>query len=108
MDRIIELTDENGVKKQFRYLFAVTKEDTDVPYGFFVEVDAQRPEVVVFKFDNEGVMQDLETPEEWEYAQKVFNSYLAQMRGGCGGCHGGCHDDEECGCGDDSSCDGCH
>ena len=51
-------------------------------------------------------MKDLETQEEWQYAQQEFDSYIAQMHGGCGGCHGGCHDDDSCGCGDDCSCEG--
>ena len=54
MDQIIKLVDENGIEKEFRYLFAVTRTQTDVPYAFFMETNATRPEVVVYKFDEEG------------------------------------------------------
>lgn len=109
MDQIIKLVDENGVEKEFRYLFAITRQETDEPYAYFVEINAQRPEVVVYKFDNEGNMKDLETPEEWEFAQKAFNAQVAQMHGGCGGCHGSCHDGDDCNCDSDCDCNGgCH
>ncbi|MEE0967642.1 MAG: hypothetical protein U0L85_11440 [Bacilli bacterium] len=106
MDQTIKIVDEHGVEKEFRYLFGITRQETDEPYGYFVEINSPRPEVVVYKFNSEGQMKDLETQEEWQYAQQVFDSYIAQMHGGCGGCHGGCHDDDSCGCGDDCSCEG--
>lgn len=106
MDQIIKLVDENGIEKEFRYLFAVTRTQTDVPYAFFMETNATRPEVVVYKFDEEGNLKDLETQEEWIFAQKAFNAQMAKMQGGCDGCHGGCHGDDTCGCGDNCGCEG--
>lgn len=106
MDQTIKLVDENGIEKEFRYLFSISKSQDDIPYSYFMELNSTKPEVVVYKFDEEGNLKDLETQEEWEFAQKAFQSQMAKMHGGCGGCHGGCHGDEECDCHDGCECDG--
>ncbi len=102
MDQIIKLADENGVEKDFQFLFAVNHEITKEQYNFFVEMNTNSPEIVAYKSDAQGQLYDIESQEDWQFASDIFNAYLSQMRGGCGGCHGGCGD----GCDCDGDCEG--
>lgn len=108
MNQIIKLMDDNGQEKEFQFIFAVNHEVTNEQYQFFMEINTPTPEVCAYKVDSEGYLVDIETQEEWQYASDVFNAYMAQMHGGCGGCHGGCGGDcdGDCGCGDDCDCEG--
>jgi uncharacterized protein YrzB (UPF0473 family) len=103
MDNIITLTDDNGVEKQFQFIFAVNHEITKETFQFFVELNTNTPEVVAYKVGADGYLVDIESQEEWQFASDMFNAYMSQMRGGgCGGCHGGCGSD----CGEGCDCDG--
>lgn len=102
MNQIITLTDENGVEKQFQFIFAVNHEVTKETFQFFVEINTDAPEVVAYKVGEDGYLVDIETQEEWQFASDMFNAYISQIHGGCGGGCGGCGG----GCGDDCGCDG--
>ena len=102
-NQIITIVDEDGVEKQFRFLFAVTKSDTNTEFGFFAEMNTNTPMVGVYKFDEDGRFLNLETEEEMEFAQRAFNAFMAQRSGGCSGGCGGCHGGS---CGDDCGCEG--
>lgn len=100
-DQVITIVDEDGVEKQFRFLFAVRKTDTQEEFGFFVEMNTNTPMVGAYKFGDEGQLMNIETDEDMQFAQRAFNAYMAQRSGGCGGGCGGCHGgscDSECEC----------
>ena len=100
-DRIITIVDEDGVETQFRFLFSVTKKDTEEEFGFFVEMNTDAPMIGAYKFGEDGQLVNIETQEDMTFAQMVFNSYMAQRHGGCGGGCGGCRGgscDSDCGC----------
>lgn len=101
MNQTIKLMDDNGVEKEFQFIFAVNHEITKEQYQFFMEINTNQPEVCAYKVDSEGYLCDIQTQEEWQFAADMFNAYMAQLHsGGCGGCHGGCD------CGGDCDCDG--
>ena len=105
MNDIIEFVDQDGNTVNFRVLFTTKNELTNELYAFFAELEAVRPQVLVYKVADDGQLIDL-NEEELAYAQQEFNNYIARnYGGGCGGCHGGCGSD----CYGDCECDGdCH
>lgn len=102
-DQVITIVDEDGVEKQFRFLFAVTKKDTEEEFGFFVEMNTNTPMVGAYKFGEEGQLLNIETQEDMNFAQRAFNAYMSQRHGGCGGGCGGCYGGS---CSDECECEG--
>ena len=68
MNNIITLLDDNGVEKQFQFIFAVNHEVTKETFQFFVEINTPSPEVVAYKVGEDGYLVDIESQEEWQFA----------------------------------------
>ena len=101
-NKIITIVDEDGVEKQFKFLFSSVNENTQEEFCFFIEINTPRPMVGAYKLGNDNELINIETKEDMDYAQYAFGQYMASRRGGCGGC--GCHShhhDHECGCNHD-------
>ena len=59
MNNIITLLDDNGVEKQFQFIFAVNHEITKETFQFFVEINTPTPEVVAYKVGEDGYLVDI-------------------------------------------------
>lgn len=110
----IVVTDDQGNEHALEVLFTFNSDETGKKYVLYYDPKEEQPTVFASSFDDEGQLYEVESPEEWEMIEEVFQSFVAQDDEGCG-CHHhgdgecGCHEgeDHECCCGDDGEC-GCH
>lgn len=98
---VIVVTNDQGEEKEYTILF--TFENNDKSYVLYYDKDEEEPEVFASIYDEEGHLFDVETPEEWDMINDVFESFMAsddeeeeEHECGCGHHH---HDGEGCGCG---------
>lgn len=106
----IQVTDEEGNELEFDVLFTFDSEDTGKKYVLYYDAGVEAPQVYSSIYDDEGRLFPIETPEEWDMIEEVFNSFISQddeedeeeadcEHNGC--CHDGdenhecCQDSEE-------------
>ena len=102
----IVVSNEQGEEVTYKILF--TFENDDKSYVLYYDETEDEPTVFASIYDEEGHLFDVDSQEEWEMINEVFESFMSQEEGedeaeehecscGCGGHH---HDhDHECGCG---------
>ncbi len=109
----IKVVDDQGNEIEFEVLFTFDDEDKGKKYVLYYDPSQEETNVFASIYDDEGKLYEIETPEEWEMIEEVFQTFVANEEGeeesGCG-C--GCNDSQEegCGCNDDDStcCGGSH
>lgn len=101
-DNQLTFVNDEGKEILCDIIFTYDSEEFHKSYVFFTEVGAVPGDdgipvncaaYVPNETDGTGELVAIETDEEWEMVEKVFNDYLAEL------------DDEECDC--DGECDGC-
>lgn len=107
----IQVIDDEGKELIFDVLFTFDSEDTGKKYVLYYDASIEEPQVYSSIYDDEGHLYPVETPEEWEMIEEVFNSFLAEDEEEEDECHhqGCCHDNEDHECchdKDDHEC--CH
>lgn len=109
----IQVVDDNGNELEFEVLFTFESDETGKKYVLYYNPEDENPQVYSSIFDDEGHLFPVETPDEWDMIEEVFNSFIAsdeEEEHEC--CHSGedhecCHDgDHEC-CHDDKEHE-CH
>lgn len=116
----IQVIDDQGNEKEFEVLFTFNNDELNKQYVLYYDSTIDEPSVFASIYDDDGKLYPIETPEEWEMVEEVFQSFIAESEEGheCCGHHGEggcCHehdDDHEC-CGghghdDDHECCGKH
>ena len=117
-ENTIVVTDELGNEVEYEILFTFENEENGHQYVVYFDPEKDEPEAQAAIFDDEGGLFPIETPEEWEMVEEVFQSFMAESEEGheCCGKHkegGCCHEnDHEC-CGghhhdEDHECCGGH
>lgn len=109
----IKVIDDEGNELEFEVLFTFDGEN-DKKYVLYFDPEQEEMNVFASVFDAEGNLFEVETPEEWEMVEEVFQSFVAESSDGCGcghgeegSCCGGNHSDEEhtcCGSHDEGCC----
>ena len=102
-DRKFVVIDAEGKEKEMVIMFTYTHEETKKNYVFYTDPTDDNQEGFVSSYDEEGNLYPVETDEEWELLEKVFDQYQAaeeECDDHC--CH---HHDHDCDCGDDCDCD---
>ncbi|WP_028044019.1 DUF1292 domain-containing protein [Candidatus Stoquefichus massiliensis] len=100
----IQVIDDNGDELEFDVLFTFESDETQKKYVLYYDASVEAPQVYSSIYDDEGHLYPVETPEEWEMIEEVFNSFLAEDAEDeeehvC--CHEGdedhvcCHDNDE-------------
>lgn len=110
----IKVSNENGEEKVFQILF--TFENDEKKYVLYYDDTEAEPSVFAQRYDEEGHLFDVETAEEWEIINEVFESFMSQDEGeetdehecGCGCGHHHHDENHECGCGCDHDHDDDH
>lgn len=111
----IVVTDDQGNEHTLEVLFTFNSEETGKKYVLYYDPNDAEPSVFASSFDDEGHLYEVETPDEWDLIEEVFQSFMANddEEKCCGGCHDDpnhecqCGDeDHECCCGQDEGC--CH
>jgi len=91
----ISVIDDAGNELEFEVLFTFDSEETGKKYVLYYDAEAQEPQVYSSIYDDEGNLYPIETPDEWDMVEEVFNSFISQDEEECD--HQGCchHDDED-------------
>ena len=97
----IQVIDDQGNEKEFEVLFTFNNDELNKQYVLYYDSTVEEPSVFASIFDDEGGLYPIETPEEWEMVEEVFQSFMAEDEEEhgyrdhecCGG-HG--HDNHEC------------
>ena len=112
------------MKKNLKYLLLLSllsfmacngdeKIELGKQYVLYYDTTVEEPSVFASIYDDAGQLFPIETPEEWEMVEEVFQSFMAESEEGheCCGNHGNgcCHDNDEehecCGNHGDCNCD---
>lgn len=93
----IVVTDDQGVDHTLQVLFTFNSEETGKKYVLYFDPEQEEPTVFASSFDEEGKLFEVESPDEWEMIEEVFQSFMAQDEGECS-CGGNCGEDHECDC----------
>ena len=114
----IQVIDDDGNELEFEVLFTFESDETGKKYVLYYDANDEAPQVYSSIYDDEGSLYPVETPDEWEMIEEVFNSFISQdydeeetnedcccQKADHECCQG--HDEEDCCCqGDDHEC--CH
>lgn len=104
----IVVTDENGNERSLEVLFTFNSDETNKKYVLYYDANEEQPTVFASVYDDEGRLFEVESPEEWDMIEEVFQSFMIQDEEDscCGGCGCGGHHDEdhECCQGNEDGC----
>lgn len=74
----IQVIDDNGNELEFDVLFTFESDETQKKYVLYYDSSLEEPEVYSSIYDDEGHLYPIDTPDEWELVEEVFNSFLAE------------------------------
>lgn len=74
----IQVIDDEGNELEFDVLFTFDSEETGKQYVLYYDSEAEEPQVYSSIYTDEGELFPVETPEEWEMIEEVFNSFVAE------------------------------
>lgn len=94
----IQVIDDQGNEKEFEVLFTFNNDELNKQYVLYYDASLEAPSVYASIYDETGQLFPIETPEEWELVEEVFQSFMGEKQNDHECCHGGngCrHDDED-------------
>lgn len=74
----IQVIDDDGNELEFEVLFTFESDETGKKYVLYYDATEEAPQVYSSIYDDEGNLFPVETPEEWEMIEEVFNSFIAE------------------------------
>lgn len=74
----IQVIDDEGNELEFDVLFTFDSEETGKQYVLYYDADDEDAQVYSSIYTDEGELFPVETPEEWEMIEEVFNSFIAE------------------------------
>ena len=74
----IQVIDDDGNELEFDVLFTFDSEDTGKKYVLYYDADDEDEQVYSSIYDDEGNLYPIETPDEWDMIEEVFNSFMAE------------------------------
>lgn len=72
----IVVIDDTGKEIEFEVLF--TFENDDKKYVLYFDPNEDEPNLFASVYDDEGELFEIESPEEWDLVEEVFQSFVAQ------------------------------
>ncbi len=100
-DKII-VVDEQGQEIEMEILFNFESDETKKNYVLYFNPKDEQSPVYVAIYHEDGTLEQVTDPNEWEMIEEVFNTFVAENEmGGCDCCE--CEEDD-CGCGCDCGC----
>ncbi len=105
-ENYLTVVDEDGNEILCEILFTFDSEENEKSYVFYVPVETSDDDDIevlcsAYQPDEDGSigqLSEIESDEEWDMIEEVFNTYMSNMED--------MDDDEECDCDDDDCC--CH
>lgn len=73
----IVVIDDTGKEIEFEVLF--TFENDDKKYVLYFNPEEDEPNLFASVYDDEGELFEIESPEEWDLVEEVFQSFVAQQ-----------------------------
>lgn len=73
-DKKIVIQDEDGKRYEREILFTYESKDSKKKYVFFFD-PKEEGEVQVLRYLDDGTLEEVESDEEYEELEEVFNSY---------------------------------
>lgn len=74
----IQVIDDDGNELEFDVLFTFDNDETGKQYVLYYDANEEEPQVYSSIYDDEGHLYPVDTPEEWDMIEEVFNSFMAQ------------------------------
>lgn len=105
----IQVTDDQGREIEFEVLFTFKNEENGQNYVLYYDPTLDEPNVYASVYDEDGKLFEVETAQEWDMIEEVFQAFMAEDEKEYTGQQTSeyCEDDgEEC-CGGQENC-GCH
>lgn len=76
-EETIIIVDDNGNEKEFEIFFTFESEE-GVNYVLYFDPQKEEPEVYSSIYDDEGHLFPVETKEEWDMIEEVFQTFLSE------------------------------
>ena len=74
----IIIEDNDGNELEFDVLFTFDSEDTGKKYVLYYDANDEDAQVYSSIYDDDGNLYPIETPDEWDMIEEVFNSFMAE------------------------------
>lgn len=74
----IQVIDDEGNELEFDVLFTFDNEENGKKYVLYYDAEEEEPQVFSSIYDDEGHLYPVETPEEWDMIEEIFNSFVSQ------------------------------
>lgn len=74
----IQVIDDNGNELEFEVLFTFEDDENGKKYVLYYDANEEEPQVFSSIYDEDGHLYPVDTPEEWDMIEEVFNSFIAQ------------------------------
>lgn len=93
----IQVIDDQGNEKEFEVLFTFNNDELNKQYVLYYDASLDEPSVYASIYDETGQLFPIETPEEWELVEEVFQSFMGEQQNNHECCHdsNGCHHHDE-------------
>ena len=72
------VTDEDGNEKEYTILFTFPCEETGKSYVLYYDEEDEDGEVFASAYDDSGNLYPVETPQEQEIIEEMFESFMAE------------------------------
>ncbi len=74
----IQVIDDDGNELEFEVLFTFEDDENGKKYVLYYDANEEEPQVYSSIYDDDGHLYPVDTPEEWDMIEEVFNSFIAQ------------------------------
>ena len=77
IDSTLLVEDEDGNEHEYEILFTFEKDDSvDTKYVLYYDPNEEEPSVMASLYDEEGNLYPVESEEEWDMIEEVFNAFI--------------------------------
>lgn len=77
-ENIILITDDDGNEVEFEILFTFDNEENGNSYVVYFDPKEDEPKAQASIYTDDGQLLPIETPEEWELVEEVFQAFISQ------------------------------
>lgn len=77
-ENIIVITDEDGNEVEYEILFTFDNDENGHSYVVYFDPTEDEPSAQASIYTEDGQLLDIETPDEWELVEEVFQAFVAE------------------------------
>jgi len=77
-ENIIVITDDDGNEVEFEILFTFDNEENGNSYVVYFDPNEDEPKAQASIYTDDGQLLPIETPDEWELVEEVFQAFIAE------------------------------